>query len=209
MTLSIADARDLDRYFSLGHFEKSTMGPILERQSLYYVPESEWNKPDEELTARITAEAREEPKVEPNTEDLELIGRVSRKLSMVGPLYRKALEAYHGDRGAYCAVQMKTHGRIVALFEFTPAGKSLAARERKRGKARNARPSELIERAIGKHELESDESDRGGTIAEALVQALALKERAEAAYTQASEEVRAARREKRAQRLELIKGGKW
>lgn len=189
MTLSYADQRDLDRYFQLGHLEKSTAGPMLERAWLFSLDDAP-RVPESSITARPTAEQMVPAKSEPSTSDLELIGRVSRKMAMIKPLYKRALEAFHGDKGACCAAKMKTHGRIVALFELTKAGRALAKRARlAQGKSKlDTRDDELIQNAVARHDVNHG-GESSATVTQALVQALELKEAAESAYTAATMEL--------------------
>lgn len=186
--LSVDDARDLDAYFQIGCFEKSTYGPMVERLNIYALCKPE--DPNVEYTARPTAEIREPGKAEMDLRMLDLIGRVSRKLKMVGPVYRRALEAFFGDRGACCAERVPVHGRLASLFEFTPAGRALAKRERlASGKTRlRIKASELIENAVARKE-----DSLSSTVALTVRQALELQARSEAAYTEATRRLDAER----------------
>lgn len=193
MTLTARDQSDLMRYFSMGYMEKSPSGPTLERAWLY-ATESSMVESDR-ITARITSEVRIAAKAEPHLDDLELIGRVSRKLAMLSVRNRKALEAFHGDRGARCAVQVEKHGRIVSLFDLTPGGRALAKRERMaagKPKAKGKTTAELIDAALARQGAPDDEQAAAvaPTIGLALKQSLDLKEQAEEAYTAASERVK-------------------
>lgn len=201
MTLPGALQRELDRFFQMGHFEKSTMGPMLERAELFSVrpkPDPElvrarlerepWEPPVGEITARPTAETRIDTKGEPDTSELVLIGRVTRTLSMLRPRHRRALEAFFGDLGACCAGQPDEHpcGRIACLFTLTAQGLTIVRRERKASKvAGRMTPLEIIENALASKKHPTDNL--------AIVQALELKEAAEAAYTEASHKLREAR----------------
>lgn len=211
MTLSYRDQADLTKYFALGYMEKSTAGPTLERAWLYATESSVVES--DKLTARITAEVRIAAKGEPHLDDLEIIGRVSRKLAMLSARNRKALELFHGDRGALCDAkaserrsdQVDKQGRLVALFEMTPAGRALAKRERLSGKAKQRESNAvLIEKIIERVDKATNDA-KGGlhigevavvapTIGLAMRQALELKAAAEEAYTAASEHVAAERR---------------
>lgn len=189
MTLMPSDHRELDRYFQLGHFEKSPSGPMWERAFMFSgTPEGDYPAVDEaDITAWPTSEQRVPAKGEPSSADTELIGRVSKKLALVRPVYRRALEFFHGDRGAAAALKVKGHGRIASLFELTPAGRALAKRERLaqgRGK-RKTEDRALIQKALERQEGLSDD-EAAATITLALTQSLDLKQRAEEAYTEAT-----------------------
>jgi len=191
VTLSTDDARDLDAYYQLsGTFEASISGPILHRAMLYSTcgPED----PDVEYTARPTAEVREQPKYDPNLKMTELLGRVRRKLKMVGPRLAAVLESFYGDRGFGCAERVKPYGRIAAVFLHTPAGRALAKRERlASGRTRlKVSDAELIENAVAR---QSDELKTQATADLAHRQALELKESAEAAYSAATAELESQR----------------
>lgn len=195
MTLSAEDQRDLDKFFQLGYFEKSTCGPMLDRLYLYSDPQ----RPDGDITARPTAEVRESPKSEPSLEHLELFGRVTRKLAMLPVLHRRVIEAYYGDAGACCATRLPTHGAIVAVYALTRAGRSMIKADR--AKAKLARKPiligdlELVQNLVA--ERLREQSATPGRLAEVAAQAYELKERAEASYTKATEtlaEIRGGRR---------------
>lgn len=197
MTLSIADARDLEDFFSRSGFAlRSIQGPIQDRLILlsYDGPKSK-----EPLTARPSSRANhgEEPRSEPNEADLEVFGRVSRKLSMLSARHRATLELYYGDAGAVASINAKkAGGRIVALFPLTAAGRALVKRERlaQGGKVRLKQSNaEVLQKAVERYEKAAagDPAAPGDeltvSIGAARVQAERLRDQAEEAYTAASQ----------------------
>lgn len=183
MALRYSDQADLDRYFQLGYMEKSTCGPMLDRAWLFASENS--YVVGREVTARPTKEVRVPAKAEPPLDDLELIGRVSRKLAMLSARHRRALELFYGDRGASCAERVKKHGRIVSLFEMVPAGRAMAKKAKAAAGKLEVRGDQLIQNAAS-----IEESPR---IASALNQAQKLKAEADEAYAAATQRVEAER----------------
>lgn len=191
MTLYPRDAEDLHGYFSkLGYLEKSWAGSTYDRAWLY----SEQVRPGGEITAYPTCKPPPNVWIDLNTDDLELMGRVSRKLRELSSLHRSALGLFYGDRGAVCAAKNHKIGRHVALFVLTPAGRIIVRRERKAQGRNRLRVSgaELIQNVVTRAELRAEER---ADLALALAQATKLRERAEAAYTTQSQALGAARLE--------------
>lgn len=125
----VAASADLSWYFGAGisTFERSTSGPMLERQALFYVRHPECG----ELTARPTAETRAHHAPEPDDAILVRYGRISRRLARVAavdPLSARVLAAAFGSEGARWARHER--GRTAALLVFTPSGLALLERTR-------------------------------------------------------------------------------
>lgn len=185
--LSHRDAKDLKRYYYLaGRAQRSIQGPMLERMAMMGVA---CRKPVGEITARPTAEVREEPRTEFDEELIETFGRVSTRLRTMPVRMQRVLEAFHGDDGECCEARMKRYGRIVSVFAMTEAGKSILKHEkriaRKRGGERfKVSEVQLMQNAVSASDAEPSTTD--ADIVRAHVQALALLEQAEDAYTKAT-----------------------
>lgn len=175
--LNADDQSDLHRYFRLGYFFKSTCGPMLDRAELFSLP-SEARRSKEPITARPTAEVKIQPKAEPRSEDLELFGRVSRRLSRVARRHALALEAYYGDAGSGAALRSPRYGAIVSLFPLLKAWPEIAKRERKGSKL------ELTDQEIAQNLASRRESgaDDKGEVAALVMLAERLKNAAEREY---------------------------
>lgn len=217
MTLSFDDERDLLGFFALGYFEKSTMGPQMERAELFHtrvgadgvslvpaprarVPDresdpmaglgwAEYNENGQAITAHPTGGVVIEAKGEPNDAHFRLIGRVSRKIAMLSKRNRKVLEHLYGDRGATCAEREAAkdpksgaHGRIVALYELTPAGRDIAKAERA---VQGSVSKKLTRAALIMAAVDGKHGDRM-LVSDVHQQALELQRVAEAAYTEAT-----------------------
>lgn len=138
---------DLTWYFEHGipSFERSAMGPMLERADLYRVPRSIDHdllranfarKPHEPpafaITARPTRETHPCEREEPTRALLVRYGLVNRRLSHIAridPQAARALAHAFGSDGAHWARHER--GRCVALFRLVPAGEALLARSRR------------------------------------------------------------------------------
>lgn len=188
MTLSHDDAKDLERYYYLaGRAQRSIQGPMLERAAMM----AAHCKPVGEITARPTAEVRDEPRTEFDEELIETIGRVSRKLRMISARHQHVLEALHGDAGACCAERMKKYGRLVSIFQFTEAGREIVRREKEVAKAGGSRlrikVGEIVQNAVSRSEVGAAGVAHmtDALVRQAHDQALELQHKAETAYTDA------------------------
>lgn len=180
------EIKELSAFFALGYFEKSTLGPALDRAYQFSVK----HRPNGPITARPTAEVRVEGKSEPPDDDLRLFGLVSRKLMRMIPRHVAALAAYYGDLGVGCDTAdvpadhpLRRHGRLVSLVSLVPAGKELVKLERSKSSL-HLSEVQIIQNAI------SNASKRPkGTalLADFVAQAKRLQERAEDAYRAAGE----------------------
>lgn len=219
MTLSNKDALDLHNYFAVvGQQQRSIQGPILdkmwasrpwssEQDAIAFYKREGWDPPvnpwvksksKPELTAKPTSSGKEEePSYEMDTEYIELMGRVSRRLSMISVRHRAALALFYGDEGAVCAERMRKYGRIVSLFGMTKTGREIAKREKKAAGALKVTRAQLIQNAVGAAELAESPS---ASVAEAHAQAFDLRMKAERAYSEAGDRVMAERAAKKPRR---------
>lgn len=146
--LSMADEADLAWFFSSGQtaFERSTFGSMLERAELFsvanqYQPSMQpvldsgghvigWERA---LSARPTAELRQNPGYDPDIHVLERYARISARLKRVEQKSRMAahvLELLHGDYGQRWAGS-EPFGRMGCLFHVTVKGRAMIAAAKK------------------------------------------------------------------------------
>jgi hypothetical protein len=148
--ISPTDEAALDWYFGPGSalFERSTMGGMLDRASLFslpYLPDPELvlarlhrlphEPPPGEVTARPTGHSYQAGGYTPDEGALNRYAYISRILSRVGraaPFGLDVLSAYYGDQGARWG--RTRHGRLFSVYPLTEAGKELLRRARKRTK---------------------------------------------------------------------------
>ncbi len=183
MTLSYRDAAELERALSIGQFDKSTLGPQLDRLVMYS-SQYHTNKRGGDPTVRITAESREVAKAEPDLYLLEVFGRVSRRLKRVSEQDAQcaaALVALYGDSGAKWG--RGKYGRVGALLHLTDAGRKLArkAATKARGAKLDVSEAQRVETEVSLQELQPL-PQRESMLQQALQQAQELKERAEELY---------------------------
>lgn len=177
MTLSRRDESELKKMLSMGQFFKSTMGPQLDRLWLYSVR----SRQTEPLTARITSESREQAKADPDWDQVEVYGRASGRLQRVierNPRWAAALISLYGDDGE--KVQTSKYGRLSAIFHLTEAGGKKLAKQT--GPKLNVSPVQRIQNALNAQDLQPL-IERGALIQRVMVQAIELRELAEAAYS--------------------------
>ncbi len=127
-----AAAADLNWLYetAIPYFERSTFGPVLERQELYYVVrDTGWQ---DRVTAWPTAEYNSSNR-EPPSRGLSIrAGAIWSKLQDIAqrsPQHARALAFAFGHDGA--AYARTERGRTVALFPLVPAGIALIARARR------------------------------------------------------------------------------
>lgn len=148
--ISPGDEAALDWYFGQGQslFERSTMGGMLERASLFtlpYLPDPELvlarknRQPDEappgEITARPTGHGYQAGGYTPDETALNRFAWISRLVSRVALIETGSAEVlgvYYGDNGARWG--RTTHGRLFAVYPLTGAGKTLLRKSRTRTK---------------------------------------------------------------------------
>lgn len=181
MSLSHRDAAELERYLGDGSNEKSTLGPQLDRLSMFAVK----TRRHGEVTVRITAEVREQGKNEPDVDRISRYGRASRRLKQVAddsPILAAALVALYGDGGSKWA--RGRLGRVGALLHLTVAGQNLARRAavKARGAKLDVSDSDRIETEVSLQELQPL-AQRETLLQQAIRQACELKDRAEDAYS--------------------------
>jgi hypothetical protein len=184
MTLSYRDAAELEKALGIGQWDKSTLGPQLDRLMMYS-SQYHTNRRGGEPTVRITAEARETPKAEPDMYLLEVFGRVSRRLKRVSEQDATccvALTWLYGDDGSVAA--KGKYGRVSAIFALTDAGRKLDEKETKR--LRGPKLDVNLARRIASILIAQEMQPlihREPMIQRALAEAYALKDRAESLYT--------------------------
>lgn len=198
--LSSRDAWMLEKALSIGVFEKSTMGGILDHAELY----SEHEPHSGIVDARPTAEVRQQAKSEPDGELLALYGTVSRRLQRVAEqdaTCAAVLIAFHGDSGSKHACAKHGLGRMGALVRFTNAGRELVRQGAKKARAAKLKltPEQRVDSELELQQIQPV-ATREVLIGRALAEAQAL-------YREACELWNANAPEKRTSHDELIQSG--
>jgi hypothetical protein len=211
MTLSWDDTNELDRYAEIaGRFEKSTAGPMIDRNIFQsdgahngtgwskYDKDgnvitvglgwSEFNDRGEEITANPTGGVTIDAKGDPG-DDIALLGRVRTKLRAVGPRLADAILAVYGDEGAQAAQSKHVHGSLSCLHRLTRAGRALRKLERALDRKKKIEQS--------KRDVDAKSEALTNAQRDAFDAAIALKEKAEAAYTRAGYDAQEAKRSTR------------
>lgn len=179
--MSAEDISDLEKALSIGSFERSIAGSILERARLFSVVDHHVR--EEDITARPTAEVRYSAKEEPDSKLLEVYGRASRKLNrlaQVDPTGAAALVAYHGDAGSRWG--RGEFGRIGSVLHLTSAGRELS-RRRCSGAKLDLTPDQRIENEVRLHRHKPNDA-RDALITRAIDEGEKLLARAVARWSE-------------------------
>lgn len=139
--LSPRDESDLIWFYSRGScsFERSTLGPMLERSELFSVQQYPGQRRvldaagrcigfESAITARPTAELRAPGGYVPDDDVLTRYAHVSAVLKRVereSPRAASVFECLYGDLGERWALLSTDYGRIGALFHLTDKGREL------------------------------------------------------------------------------------
>lgn len=204
MIIPQGDQSDLEWYFGPGvsAFERSPSGAMLERQRILSVKpepdlelqlararrkrEGRYDEPEPgDLTARPTAEVRESGRDEPEHHVLMRYGKASSRLARMSPADQAVLAAYFGDSAARWARSPGYIGRIGRLgpvMVMTAAGRRLVERDRRksRGAKLDVTPTELVENAVAREELQPARDK--SLIEQAIEEAQAAVDRAAEAW---------------------------
>lgn len=184
--LSIRDENDLSWFFRQTLYERSTMGYLLERAKLFdlqapaappwpTIVDGEIVYGENEVTARPTAETREQSGHVPDDQELIRFAHVSRRIMQLkqrATVSADVLEAYLGSSGERWALTKQ--GRIVAVYAHTATGKKLVRhsleQNAKSGAKLDLSPAERIEVIV----LGKADTGRREALARALREAEAL-----------------------------------